>query len=253
MKPTTHKTAKHISYKPQPKDSRDYRHKAGLFTTLKQWVKPLPTAFELDGIGEIENQGLTNSCVGHAVSGALEILLKGGDLSRLAIYYWARWYTQTTGQDSGCYIRDALKGVNKFGVLPESRWPFAERDVLKQPPSYQTQTLPITFAAISLANAEQGIKQALCAGKPVVLAFQVPREMPPAAFKYRPEQLSNDWHAVLVYGYEPKGLLFKNSWGKDWGFMNNRGCGLLDWEYVRNGAVTDVTSVELTVSRSDGI
>ncbi len=252
MKPTTHKTAKRISYKPQPKDARDYRHKAGFFNAVIKWLKPYPSRFALKNIGSVENQGLTNSCVGHAVSGALEILAKGGDLSRLAIYYWARWYSKTTDKDDGCYIRDALKGVNKFGVLLEPRWPFAERAVLKQPPSYQTQTLPITFAAISLANAEQAIKQALCAGKPVVLAFQVPSDVsidPSGTLRYNVDTLTPNWHAVLVYGYTPRGLCFKNSWGKGWG---NNGCGVLDWEYVRNGAVTDVTSVELSVVPSIG-
>lgn len=240
-------------YQPQPIDKRDLKHKAGFFGLLKQLVVSLPTSYAQTHVGVVEDQGQTNSCVGHAVSSALETLIKTellqgnmtivcGEMSRLAIYYWARWYRKDTNSDSGCYIRDALKGVNKFGVLSESEWPFEPWQVLQAPAREQGDSLPIVFKSL---NGEQAIKQALLANKPVVLAFNVPSNVfdaPRGWVAYDAAKLTKDWHAVRVYGYDARGLLFKNSWGKGWG---RNGLGCLAWDFVRNGAVTDVTSVEL--------
>ena len=232
-------------YTPQPADARDFKPKAGFLRPLLNWLKPLPFKVELPYVGDVEDQGQTNSCVGHAVSGALEMLGKGSEQwSRLSIYYWARWYSKTTDEDSGCYIRDALKGVNRFRVNYESAWPFVFKRMFTEPTLYVNgEHMHIVFNALA---TEQDIKQALATGKPVVLAFRVPEQMGSGTgsgyILHTPEAMTDNYHAVLVYGYNLRGLMIKNSYGKNWGW---RGLGVLDWAFVRNGDVVDAMSVAL--------
>jgi C1A family cysteine protease len=231
-------------YTPQPADKKDFKHKAGLFGFIKGLLNAYPNEYVQGNIGTIEDQGQTNSCVGHMVSSMLETLTSpvgGVEFSRLAIYYRARWYSKTTDQDSGCYIRDALKGVKRFGVLRESEWPFDASKVLDNP-SLVGLAMPVVFTAL---RGVAQIKQALCAGKPVGLAFNVPDNIffaPRGVVAFDATRLSGNYHAVRIFGYDSRGLLFKNSWGKSWG---RNGCGVLAWDYVTQGAVVDVTSVEL--------
>ena len=85
----------------------------------------------------------TSSCVGQSVVKALEVkrIMKHGydahiDLSVLSVYYLARelMNPQETDKDSGTYISLACDVLRRFGVCPETDWPFKTNKVLFSPP-----------------------------------------------------------------------------------------------------------------------
>lgn len=70
---------------------------------------------------KVFNQGELNMCVACAVTTLFNFLYGYDDLSKLFIYYNAR-IDKT--KDTGASIRNALKGIAKYGIAIESKWPF---------------------------------------------------------------------------------------------------------------------------------
>ena len=87
---------------------------------------------------KVEDQGRTSSCVANAVAGAYEYwtrlaLNQDYDVSRLFIYYNARWRNGDQDKDEGSYIQFAMQGLKEFGACPEKAWPFEKPLLLKKP------------------------------------------------------------------------------------------------------------------------
>jgi C1A family cysteine protease len=194
---------------------------------------PLPPSVDLRSqLKPVDNQGALNSCVSHAVTSALETVLKVSDLSRLFTYYNARSLEGRTGMDAGCAIRNAVKGAVTYGIAPETDWPYVTTQVLVAPPtkSYTDGTplkARIGYAQVTTLTA---LKTALATGLPVVFGFTVPDVFasavqsvgtaytgvlpyPTAANKFIGA------HAVLAVGYDdPSGMVIvRNSFGPAWG------------------------------------
>ena len=94
-------------------------------------IRPMMTA--------VEDQGATSSCVANAVAGAYEYWIRRlndqeFDISRLFVYYNARWRAGDQDDDAGSYIQLAMEGLGDFGACSESTWPF-EKGLLKEKPN----------------------------------------------------------------------------------------------------------------------
>lgn len=116
--------------KPSRYDPRDYIYKSQQGdlrdeVDLTQWDT------------RAEAQGAVGSCVGAAIVGAYESILKRTysikntpekfvDLSKLYAYYHARLLDGVENEDSGATIKNGLRAVQKFGICPESLWPYNE-------------------------------------------------------------------------------------------------------------------------------
>ena len=182
----------------------------------------------------VENQLQTNSCVGNAVVAAYEFLhnnLYGHytDMSRLFPYYNARAYMGWEGEDSGCMIRDAVKGLVKYGTCPEYVWPFNTNKVTTKPSTeaytegekYQL----LDYYRIYPGNRVYDVRYALSCGYAVVFGAAVYDSF------YESQNngvvpmpnLSRDrlegFHAMKVSGYSmpQKREEIKNSWGRYYG------------------------------------
>jgi C1A family cysteine protease len=86
----------------------------------------------------VENQGELSSCTANAIAGAYEYLVKkhlrkNVDVSRLFIYYNARWRIDEQNEDSGSVIQYGVESLGTFGACIERTWPYQERAVLKKP------------------------------------------------------------------------------------------------------------------------
>ena len=108
-------------WKREPVDTRDHMFASAPMT--------LPTSIDLRSYcSAIEDQGYLGSCTGNAIAGAIELIDrkrgKALDVSRLFIYYQERVYEGTVNYDSGAYIRDGFKAVNKLGAPLEVYWPY---------------------------------------------------------------------------------------------------------------------------------
>lgn len=179
------------------------------------------------------DQGSCGSCVSHATRSAIDFEVKKRGLpllqpSRLFIYYLAREIEGSVTDDSGCEIRDAMKSVGKFGVAPETLWPYAIEKFADNPPStcYQAATTHLVQRYYSVAQDLNQMKSCLAAGYPFVFGFTV-------YTSFETESVANTGivpmpstkesvlggHAVLAVGFNDSTQRFyvQNSWGTAWG------------------------------------
>src|SRR6202789_2141611 len=118
---------------PDTPDHRDY-----LYSAIAPKVKLPPKVDLRSEDSPIENQGHLGSCTANALAGNLQFLERVSgqtykDVSRLFIYYNERAVEGTVGFDSGAMIRDGIKVLAKYGVCPESTWPYEISGFTRKP------------------------------------------------------------------------------------------------------------------------
>lgn len=171
----THLLKSHYGgWTPQRPDARDHEFVGYLAQ------QATPPAFELPGVDEVPliNQGQQGSCTGHGTDGVVMYdLYKQGQpvvvMSRAMIYYDARIPEGTTGQDSGAQVRDAVAGVVKYGVVPDSEFPYSDQvfDVAPTPPDYADAKKDEALAYEAVAYPH--LNATIAAGFPFVFGFTV--------------------------------------------------------------------------------
>jgi hypothetical protein len=183
----------------------------------------------------VENQGQLQSCTANAIAGAYEYLIKKHtgehvDMSRLFIYYNARWRNGEQNEDSGSVIQYGMESLQKFGACNEKTWPYNASAVLNQPkkPSYieaeKFRVLDMQKVSVELDHW----KHCLAEGYPIVFGCALFESfddcnrnhgvvpMPDPQDVARGE---HGRHAMLCVGYSDvdKVFIVRNSWGADWG------------------------------------
>jgi len=185
------------------------------------------------GVG-IDDQGQLGSCTGNSSTAAVEIVTKQPPLSRLMAYYDGRAIEGTTNQDSGCQIRDVVKGLTTQGVCLETTWPYNIAKFKSKPPAKAytegKKIIPMISSYQRVTTLAQ-VKTALAAGLPVIFGFSVPdyfesQDVATNGWVRLPTQTDKmiGGHAVVFVGYDdrttasPKPFMWvRNSWGASWG------------------------------------
>ncbi|TAG07376.1 MAG: peptidase C1 [Cytophagia bacterium] len=213
--------------------------------------KKLPNKVDLRPyMSNVEDQGQVGSCTANAVAGACEYLIKKNapqrffDVSRLFVYYNARWRGGTQDKDSGCFIQYAVESLQKFGVCSEKKWKYDTAKVLTKPnegayeeaanfkiSDYQKLPLeleewkkcladgyPIIFGCALFKTFDE------CQNKGGIVAMPSPEDTTRGA---------HGAHAMLCVGYSDIDQLFivRNSWGANWG--DNGHC-YMPYNYLMN-------------------
>lgn len=195
------------------------------------------------------NQMATASCVANAVAKALEIKerfhqasqglpMAHTDISRLHLYYLSRELHRAQNRDGGTYISLCCEALNRFGLLPESVWPFDLRMLCVSPSwgamrkAYPKKIGLSGYYRIKSTGDDRVADaiQALRAGHPVVYGTIVDSAH---WFKYRagdvlrPLTAFDGRHATVLVGWDDAQCLFigENSWGRNWG---DKACYLMD-------------------------
>ena len=199
-------------YTPTDKPLRDV-------VDLRNWASP------------VEDQNLLGSCTANAIVGAYELLTikefpkKFVDLSRLFVYYNTRILEETINEDSGAYLRNGIKAVNRYGICTESLWPY-DINKFKIKPSAESYE-DAKYRNIKnyyRVDSNDNILDALNNDIPVVIGILV-YESFDALDKDNyilnlpsDTELSMGGHAMVIVGYDlPKKLfLVRNSFGVDW-------------------------------------
>lgn len=256
------KVNRRFGWRKEPFDSRDklYRISAATLGELPQRVDMRETG--MDKI-PVEDQLTSNSCVGHAATTAMEYLCdkertRHVQLSRLWVYFGARYLINETNQDEGCYIRDAVRVLAKQGVCIESMWPFGMSRIFRQPTNdcwpNAAKNRALEFQKIS---SLVGVKDALAKGIPVIFGMSVFESFQSSEVAKTgrvPFPRLSGWlrerevgrHAMTAIGYDdtmpfkrPGGvghgcILARNSWGK-WG---EQGDCWIPYPFFQSAAMT---------------
>lgn len=226
---------------PDPPDERDHKIRFGVAA-----VQPPPHIDLSSSCPPVWDQGQTSSCTAFASLAGAMFMLRGRvryfTPSWLANYYWTRGYEHTTQEDSGAYIRDAIKTLANYGAPHGSLWPYVPSKLTRKPPPAVEKSAAqhrITGYLSVLQDLGQ-MRSCLAQGRPIVIGFTVYEsfesqkvaETGVVAMPKRGEQAIGG-HAVLIVGYDDatRRFKFRNSWGPDWG---DEGYGYFDFDYLTN-------------------
>jgi C1A family cysteine protease len=242
-------------------DMPDHRDLCGVFKNLKRSIPGgiRPKRVDLTGgIGPCYDQGDLGSCTGNSIASLIEFEQRFNKLpvftpSRLFIYYFERLIEGSIRSDAGAEIRDGIKVASKYGVPPETLWPYLVKK-FKTKPNVASQNEARKHLILKYARVPQdrnSILNTLAANTPIVFGFTVYSAfesdtveasgvltMPKAGEK------SMGGHAVAIFGYEDENtLIVRNSWGTDWGYRpanaSSRGYFKMPIDYVLNPNLAD--------------
>jgi len=231
---------KRLGFRPQLKDIRDR-----LLMPL-HGADSLPPRVDLRFLcPPVLNQYELGSCVANSISSVFRFALrkqKSRDFqpSRLFLYYNARALQGWQAEDSGAYIRDGFKSLNRDGVCVESSWKYDIKKYSEKPPARTYKTAE-THQAIEYQSVVQSLgqlKACLADGFPFVAGISVYESFVNVGkdgitpFPSVAENLIGG-HAIYVCGYidEKEQFICGNSWGKVWG---DKGFFYLPYSYLTN-------------------
>ena len=204
-------------YSVSPYDIRDYKVEV---------LPSLPPRFSLDfSQVKVKNQNQTSSCMAHALSTVLEYHAKNTvRLSTEFIYGLRDEFSNYKGK--GMYMRDACKIAFKYGDLLYEDCP-GNTEV---PNCFNTAKQALSNSSAVARAAQYKIK--------AYYKCSTVDEIKTALIKYGPVIIGMNWyddyrvkngilvggkssnygcHAIVIYGYDDRGFMCQNSFGKYWG------------------------------------
>lgn len=217
-----------LNWKPSPFDARDLKSTRH----LKVAAEPLPSEFVLPIKLNVYDQKNLGSCTANSGCSCYRYesaqLGKIVEPSRLFLYYNTREIEGTVQEDSGAYIRDVFKALNKKGLCEEKFFPYIESTFRNKPTqeaynnglNYQT----VRYTAVSKDLTQ--VKQTIYSGAVVSFGFLVyssffgswEKTTGVMPLPKKGERIEGG-HAVSLVGFSDskKCFLVLNSWGTGWG------------------------------------
>lgn len=249
---TTERKDRRFGWKPEPPSIKDWAYK------MKYAAGPLESVNLADNykMPKIFNQKNLGSCVGNAISFMISFELMNKlteyksdiPVSRLMIYYMARELEDSVYCDAGCYIRDAIRSVVRFGVCPEKVWPYTISKFATKPSKKSfdsaVQNIPLAYRRLNNANKAE-LVDCLRSGNMFVFGFTCYSSLYGPDVErtgYIPYPSANEsvigGHAVGCTGYDAETNEFygPNSWDDEWGV---NGYWRMSADYVCNPQLAD--------------
>ena len=235
-----------------PYDVRDHKLVA---TAVEQ---TFPEVYELSNVS-VKNQGSTGSCVAHACSSIIEYHNKRQENTDLIFstefIYGYRPDGYYVGE--GMYIRDALKTLQKIGDCPinklagNNKCPEAMENVSERFEELKEFAYPHRISEYVRLNTTSDIKQAILDYGYVIVSmpWHAEYKLVDDVYTYYSDELRG-YHAVAVYGWNEKGWLVHNSWGKSWG-NNGKFIVPFDFKWTEAWAIIDNIAGENIVRPTD--
>ena len=254
-----------LNFKVSPPDARDY--KLHLSTEAKVG---LPESVDLSaGCTPIRDQGSVGSCTAFASVALYENIyykftsnLAASNFSEKFTYYTtrvnvAKW---RANDDSGAYVRDALRSLVTYGTCKEETFPYLKSgenssNFAEVPPS-AAYTEALKYQALTYLNIPSGntssqrndalatLKGLLVKGYAFMAGFVCYSNVYNAVKGLipLPNRSVIGGHAICITGYDDKRQVFKfkNSWGSSWG---DKGFGYLPYQYLLTGNMFDIWTI----------
>lgn len=238
-----------LGYRPDPLKGPHEKADYPASAKLKVEAPPPQWASNHRLVVSVLDQGGRASCVENAVKQVVRMshVHQGASNpplgSRLFGYYLDRALALETDQDNGTFIRTAFINQNKFGICPESLWPYSDDDAtfkrMPTPDAFRAafdQRAPTEYFRIYEEGDDRimAVKRAVaagygvafgtlvsdrfCAGNSGMEVIKPPTDLPIAG-----------GHAMAIVGYDGDVFDVVNSWSVDWG---NRGYWKMSAEYL---------------------
>lgn len=209
-----------FNLRPDPVDTRDY-----LFAAKVAKAPDLPAKVDLrSDMPPVYDQSYLGSCTSNAIAAGRSYMTQVRPhltFSRLYLYYFARELMGTVNEDSGAYIRDALKVLNKRGVCVEEVWPYIPERFTECPDDVaETWVDSFRISEYHRILTPPELKQSLAEGFPVVLGICVYDSFVNNTYTPLPDKQKESLlggHALLAVGYDDKHVIVRNSWGPEFG------------------------------------
>jgi len=250
-----------LSWKPDLPDQRDYTFaRLTLDKPLTAATGSLPASYSLrTWCSAIEDQETIGSCVANAVVGLFEFnRIRAGlgganyrNFSRLFSYYNARVLSDNVEEDSGTYIRDAIKSAKLNGICFEYQWPYDVTAWSKEPPAHcYRNAVAYKVSKYYRLDTLMDMKNSLAAFHPFTFGVSVYTSFMSNAVAstgnvpvpLATEQLLGG-HAMLAIGYDDstQRFLVRNSWGINWGIHSGNlgGYCWIPYAYLTNRNLSD--------------
>lgn len=213
-------------------------------------LEKLPTEVNLAYMNpDVYDQLQLGSCVFNSEGSMFRSRLRkqGQDFipSRLFPYYNYREMIGKVNEDTGASMREGIKMYVKYGVVPESEWPY-DKKLFATKPSSHCYTHAANHQAIEYNRINQdmhSMKVCLATGNTFVIGIMLydsfmSNEVARTGLVKLPKKNERflGGHAVEVIGYNDKikSWIMKNSWGLRWGM---HGYFLLPFDYLMNTAL----------------
>jgi hypothetical protein len=227
-----------------PIDVRDYK--------IAVTTQDFPKTFSLPTV-TIKNQGSIGSCVAHACSSLVEYHNKRQENTSIVFstefIYGYRPIGYYVGE--GMYVRDALKTLQKVGDCPVAllkgnhNCQEAMEIVEAKLEELKGFAYPNRISTYAKVKKVDEIKQALMNYGYVVVSMPWYKnyKLKNGVYTYPTNPEKSGYHCVIIYGWDERGWLVQNSWGKYWG---QDGCFVVpfDFKWSEAWAVTDTVMGE---------
>ena len=254
-----------MGWLPDVPDARDFSYAAPL-----KLMQKLPVKADLRKLcPPVYNQGGLGSCTANALGAAFQIaqvIQKKTTWmpSRLFLYYNSRVPIHTENSDSGAFLRDAVKCMNKQGMCKETEWTYDDDNTAgakftQKPPTlcYQHGLSNQILTYQRLQNSLTVLQGCLAEGYPFAFGFSVYESFMSATVKrtgimpmpnIAAERMIGG-HAVLAVGYDNsrQAFLIRNSWGKEWGLA---GYFWMPYAYATSRQASDFWTVRTIEGRT---
>lgn len=206
--------------RPPKTDLRDYEVRAGITDNIN---------FELNNLPDVKNQRSVNSCAAHSSSSILEWFnhKETNEYRELSTgFIYGMQGVEFNRLEEGMYLRDVCKIIQKYGDCLSDTIPFN----IEMPECYNrlkdnlnddvyNEALICRIDSYAKCKTDEAVKYALMKYSPILMSVKW-------YDKYKLEDgnticfdttSDNGYHAVMVYGFNEKGWLCQNSWGRLWG------------------------------------
>jgi len=237
-----------LGYRPDP--AKQSHEKQDYPASARLKAEPLPTWHSNHRLVlNVLDQGVRSSCVENAIKQVVRMSHVHQGVanpplgSRLFGYYLDRALAHEIDQDGGTFLRVAFENQNKFGICPESLWPYSDDDVtFKRMPSPEAfraaydQRAPTEYFRIYEEGNDRvtAVKRAVAAGFGVAFGTLVSDRFCAGNSGTEPlgpptELSIAGGHAMAIVGYDGDVFDVVNSWSVEWG---NRGYWKMTAEYL---------------------
>jgi len=206
-----------------PVDVRDYRQSEAAM------AMEIPESYSVE-LGKVKSQGSICSCVAHALSEILEYSWREQGLEMSVGYIYGNRRTSSY-KEEGMVVRDALKAIQQYGDVENAKFNYNKEvpsiiEMFEESHDELTEfAQPFKIEKYYKCNTPHEMKTALMTDGPLVFAMPWYSD----AECDKEGVLRSSWsdkykgggHCMVIYGWNEKGWLMRNSWGASWGKGGN--------------------------------